>query len=183
VTMAAAVVAVLAAGGLIVSNLSGTEPDGLARIADELANSDGIRFVLSSESSVDIASTLDLEPTDSNDIEQLSTAIPRCEERVDDEPTVNDGLDLGPIIEAIATTTRVLLSNSSTTAHNPQSRPTRLSRRRSTKQTTISNRSQNSNRQRRSKLPQPSSTASNSEPTSKKPNARSGNCDPPSTRS
>jgi len=102
VTIAAAVVAVLAAGGLIVSNLSGTEPDGLARIADELANSAGIRFVLSSESAVDIASTLDLEPTDSGDIEQLSTAIPRCEERVADEPTANDGLDLGPIIEAIA---------------------------------------------------------------------------------
>jgi|GEM_PF-2515101 len=102
VTMAAAAVAVFAAGGLIVSNFSGTAPDDLAQIADELANSDGIRFVLSSESAVDVAQTLDLEPIDSGDIEQLSTAIPRCEERVADEPTVNDGIDLGPIVEALA---------------------------------------------------------------------------------
>ena len=100
--LAVAAAAVLAVGGgVIVADRFG-QPAGdvLADIATELQASEGTRFVLATEATVDLADEFDFDGRVGTEVEPLSDQIPRC---AGDEstPTPSTGLDLGPIVDAL----------------------------------------------------------------------------------
>jgi hypothetical protein len=107
---AAAAVAVFAGGASFVLRASPSETDVLDSIATEYSTSDGIRFVLSTEATIDLSDDLANGPTTSEDLVALGSQIPTCDDSDPNETASTDTtesgalVDLGPIVEAIATT-------------------------------------------------------------------------------
>ena len=97
---AAAAVVVVAGAGVLISSQSQQPADVLAEIAEDLRGSQGTRFVLSTESTVNVADEFDLPSDGATAVEPLSNPLPRCPGD-EPNPTPNTGLDLAPIVDAL----------------------------------------------------------------------------------
>lgn len=100
---AAAVVLVAGTASVILRSPDGP-PDVLADIADDYTNSEAIRFVYATEASIDISEQFDLDQPEPAETRALSTQIPTCTDTTpaSDIDRPQPGVDLGPIVEAIA---------------------------------------------------------------------------------
>lgn len=98
--VAAAAIVIVAGITIAVTN-SDDQSDVLAQIADDYADSDGIRFVYATQASINVADEFNLTADVSTDVQALSVQIPTCTDNTS-KGADDRGLDLAPIADALA---------------------------------------------------------------------------------
>lgn len=101
---AAAVLVFVTGAASVMLRSSDAGSDVLADVADEYADSAGVRFVYSTEASVDLSGEFADDTTPTGEITALSARISTCDDAAPETAgsTEESGLDLGPIADAIA---------------------------------------------------------------------------------